>query len=340
MSGIGLFGKLPSKGDFVSRGLSPEFLAAFEPWLAAIVQEARDLLGGDWQAIYDTAPIWRFWIGPETGLRACAGVLAASRDRVGRRYPLVLLVDGGDGSALPLPPLADAQDHWFAALEAALARADDPGFAEDPAALVADLDPPAKFYAPIHLGEAHQAFWAMGPAREVTTEPADPKPASPQPTVPVSRKVADPAPQAEAAEEWTLSFDEDDEDDSSPFDSSGTLALQPATAPLAPFAVAPDDMTQPEPAPEQAATSETGAASEAEPITASFQRDPNEIAALLGEVARTEIQLIAAARSYWWTAGDAATPAAFLAFSGLPNAAAFAAMLGGLRSVALASPQQ
>ena len=41
----GFFGKLPSHGDFISRRLPTELLAAWEAWLDAGLQHSRDSLG-------------------------------------------------------------------------------------------------------------------------------------------------------------------------------------------------------------------------------------------------------------------------------------------------------
>lgn len=195
MTAAGLFGKLPAKGDFVGRGLSAGFQAEFEAWLARTVEAARLSLGDDFRAVWDAAPVWRFWIGPGAGMAPCAGVMAASRDRVGRRYPLAILIEGGPaGRSLPLPPvLPGAGGRWFETLEAAVARAMDEDFAEDPAALLAPLRPPERTFAPPEGtgGNRPRSHWEVGPARQVP--PPEPEPESaPEPEPP-------PAAMAEAA---------------------------------------------------------------------------------------------------------------------------------------------
>jgi type VI secretion system protein ImpM len=122
----GLFGKLQAKRDFVSQGAPRGFLSAFEPWIQGGVASSRAQLGADWQAAYLTAPIWRFWLGPQL----CAGITAIgafmpSVDGVGRYFPLSVAMFAEEGETLP-PPEADPQDGWFAALENFLLSTLDP----------------------------------------------------------------------------------------------------------------------------------------------------------------------------------------------------------------------
>lgn len=109
------YGKLPARGDFVSQGLSPVQVRAWDGWLQQGLQRAAkrwppDVLERRLQAF----PPWRFlaWPdGPAGGV--WAGVLVASHDRVGRAFPLTVL------QALEAPRLP-ALD-WLD-IEAALAR--------------------------------------------------------------------------------------------------------------------------------------------------------------------------------------------------------------------------
>ncbi len=80
-----LFGKLPAHGDFVARGCSPDERAALDTWLTASLAEAQGRYGADFAGRFDTALPWR---GEGVGT---VGVIAASQDAAGRRYPLVLL---------------------------------------------------------------------------------------------------------------------------------------------------------------------------------------------------------------------------------------------------------
>lgn len=87
-----LYGKLPAHGDFVGRGLEPTARDELDAWLAASLAHAREMLGGRFDEAYDSAPPWRFaW---REGRGTTAGAMAASVDGVGRRYPILLALDG------------------------------------------------------------------------------------------------------------------------------------------------------------------------------------------------------------------------------------------------------
>lgn len=89
---IGLYGKLPSQGDFVSRRLPWEFTSAWDDWLQAGIARARADLGANWNQTYLTAPLWRFQLAPGVlGPTGWVGLWFASVDRVGRQFPLSLV---------------------------------------------------------------------------------------------------------------------------------------------------------------------------------------------------------------------------------------------------------
>ena len=87
----GIYGKLPSYGDFIRRGLPQSFVVPWDAWLQTVVGAAREALGGEFAALWDAAPGWRFRLPPGVcGDVAVAGVLLTSQDSVGRRFPLTL----------------------------------------------------------------------------------------------------------------------------------------------------------------------------------------------------------------------------------------------------------
>ena len=95
---IGLFGKLPAHGDFVTRG-DPALVAPFEEWLVrelGRMAAARDSL----DAVLAHAPVWRFAVRREG--TAVAGALMPSRDGVGRLFPLLLLAECDAAEAMAL----------------------------------------------------------------------------------------------------------------------------------------------------------------------------------------------------------------------------------------------
>jgi type VI secretion system protein ImpM len=98
---IGWYGKLPTRGDFVGRGLPPGWLQVWDDWLQRAMSGAGLQLGADalgqrllamppWQCIVvprlPDEPVW-------------CGVVAPATDRVGRVFPL-LLAEAYDGQAL------------------------------------------------------------------------------------------------------------------------------------------------------------------------------------------------------------------------------------------------
>lgn len=113
---IGLHGKLPAHGDFLTRRLTREFVQGWDDWLQRAIASSQEQLGGQWLDIYLTSPLWRFVLSPGVvDNQAWAGVLMPSVDSVGRYFPLTL--------ARPMPELASPAEMlvrggpWFAALE-------------------------------------------------------------------------------------------------------------------------------------------------------------------------------------------------------------------------------
>lgn len=144
---IGWWGKLPTRGDFVGRGLPPAWRADWDAWLqrgitlAAASCEAgelRERLGG-------FAP-WRYLALPARGPAWC-GIVAPSHDRVGRAFPLTIAGPASDSaheSAARLARLLDAAADGPEALEAAIASLPPPaaGSADEATGVV----PPASLW--------------------------------------------------------------------------------------------------------------------------------------------------------------------------------------------------
>ncbi len=106
----GFFGKLPARGDFVSRRLRRDFLDPWDRWLQTAMATSREQLRENWLSRYLTSPLWRFALSPGVcGEQAYTGVLMPSVDRVGRYYPMAI--------ALALEtapdPLGLIQTNWF-----------------------------------------------------------------------------------------------------------------------------------------------------------------------------------------------------------------------------------
>lgn len=109
---LGWYGKLPSLGDFASRRLDPDFIDAWDAWLAQGLVDWQTRAPNSWLELYLAGPSWRFVLMPGVLPSPCrdnawTGVLMPSVDRVGRYFPLTLVqplaqlpVDGAQTASL------------------------------------------------------------------------------------------------------------------------------------------------------------------------------------------------------------------------------------------------
>jgi type VI secretion system protein ImpM len=91
---VGLYGKLPSHGDFLRRRTSDAFVSVWDAWLQDCMAASRSALGDRWLDVYLTSPAWRFTgeagiCGPSPVL----GLMVPSVDRVGRYFPLTIVAE-------------------------------------------------------------------------------------------------------------------------------------------------------------------------------------------------------------------------------------------------------
>lgn len=98
----GWHGKLPSLGDFASRRLDAAFIEPWDGWLATGLLALREARPDGWLDAYLGSPSWRFLLMPgvlpgTAGTQAWCGVLMPSVDRVGRYFPLTLVLPLGAG---------------------------------------------------------------------------------------------------------------------------------------------------------------------------------------------------------------------------------------------------
>jgi type VI secretion system protein ImpM len=121
----GLFGKLPSKRDFLAIGAPATFLNVYEPWLQGGLAASRLALGSGWQEAFLNAPIWRFWLGKAFCGETVAGAFMPSVDGIGRYFPLTVFAMATAGAAIP-PPELNPQDGWFSHIEEFLLQALEP----------------------------------------------------------------------------------------------------------------------------------------------------------------------------------------------------------------------
>lgn len=126
MTTLGFYGKLASRGDFVSRALPQSFIGPWDSWLAAGLLASQTCLGAEWLKVYLVSPLWRFVLAPGVcGPDAATGVVMPSIDRVGRYFPLavVALLDHDTNPA----SLVGGPDAWFEQAEELLLSTLDSG---------------------------------------------------------------------------------------------------------------------------------------------------------------------------------------------------------------------
>lgn len=110
------YGKLPAKGDFITRNLPRDFIDRWDDWLQSGMNASRQALGDAWLDNYLTSPLWRFAIPAGVcGATAWAGVFMPSMDKVGRYFPMTV-VRQVDGTRSPICT-AVRNPGWFAAVE-------------------------------------------------------------------------------------------------------------------------------------------------------------------------------------------------------------------------------
>jgi type VI secretion system protein ImpM len=91
---VGLFGKLPSHGDFLRRRVSDRFADGWDAWLRQCLSRSQAALGDRWVDVYLTSPAWRFVAAAGAcGPAAIIGLMVPSVDRVGRFFPLTLVAE-------------------------------------------------------------------------------------------------------------------------------------------------------------------------------------------------------------------------------------------------------
>jgi type VI secretion system protein ImpM len=122
MSGPGVYGKLPTHGDFIQRNLPSAFVRQWDVWLQHFVAGAKEKMGGEWLDIYLTSPIWRFVLSHGVVDEGrWAGILMPSVDQVGRYFPFTIAVRLPDNQN-PLEFMS-LQTSWFTAIEELALRA-------------------------------------------------------------------------------------------------------------------------------------------------------------------------------------------------------------------------
>jgi type VI secretion system protein ImpM len=119
----GIFGKIPSHGDFIDRNLPLEFRENWCHWLQHVLTVSREELQDQWLELYLNSQSWHFALS--RGViddHAWAGVLIPSVDAVGRYFPLAIVHQLSNNNVFNIIQ----QDWWFGQLEAIAVSALDP----------------------------------------------------------------------------------------------------------------------------------------------------------------------------------------------------------------------
>ena len=115
-NGIGFYGKLPCRGDFLQRRAPVPFVDVWDAWLQECMHASKEQLQDAWLDAYLTGPVWRFVLDAGVcGEDRYAGILVPSVDRVGRYFPLTVIAPLQAG-VCPLD-VACGASAWFEAAE-------------------------------------------------------------------------------------------------------------------------------------------------------------------------------------------------------------------------------
>jgi type VI secretion system protein ImpM len=89
----GFYGKVPTAGDFIARRVSRDSMSRWDDWLQHGLYRIRNAsaLAASGARQHRT-PIWNFAVPPGVAGEPLIGLIGASCDRVGRRFPFTLFM--------------------------------------------------------------------------------------------------------------------------------------------------------------------------------------------------------------------------------------------------------
>ncbi|MGB5599791.1 MAG: type VI secretion system-associated protein TagF [Thiothrix litoralis] len=88
---LGFYGKVPTHGDFVGKGLPRSFRDPWDTWVQEVINASRQQMGQAWIDHFLTCPLYRFALSAGiAGEQAWLGVIIPCVDQVGRYYPMTL----------------------------------------------------------------------------------------------------------------------------------------------------------------------------------------------------------------------------------------------------------
>jgi type VI secretion system protein ImpM len=86
---VGLYGKLPSRGDFIRENLPRDFVEGWDAWWQRGLADTQARGQDEWREAWLEAPVWRFVLPPGCcGASGVLGLWMPSVDRAGRFFPL------------------------------------------------------------------------------------------------------------------------------------------------------------------------------------------------------------------------------------------------------------
>jgi type VI secretion system protein ImpM len=113
----GVYGKVPSRGDFVSRRLGSDFIECWDTWLQRVMSESREALGAQWLECFLSAPVWRFAVPAGMCSKSgWVGLILPSVDRVGRYFPLTIAAPVHEES-IDVPSTLSRAIQWLDSVE-------------------------------------------------------------------------------------------------------------------------------------------------------------------------------------------------------------------------------
>ena len=88
---VGYYGKIPSKGDFITQLLPRSFVDPWDIWLREALATSKAQLGDNWAEYYLTTPLYRYALSSGIcGNQTWIGVMMVSMDSVGRYFPMTI----------------------------------------------------------------------------------------------------------------------------------------------------------------------------------------------------------------------------------------------------------
>lgn len=96
---VGWYGKIPGVGDFASRGVSRETLEILDNWVQdGLLSLERST--EEWLSPFLNSPVWNMIVpAGKLSRLPMIGCIAPSCDRIGRGFPLTLMLSGPESTA-------------------------------------------------------------------------------------------------------------------------------------------------------------------------------------------------------------------------------------------------